>query len=32
MNPNIFGVLGSGFLNEVPTLGFRGVPAFYVVP
>ena len=23
MNPNILGVIGPGFLNQVPTLGFR---------
>ena len=26
MNPNILGVIGPGFLNQVPTLGFRQVP------
>ena len=25
MNPTIFGVIGSGFLNQVPTLGFRSL-------
>ena len=23
MNPNILGVIGPGFLNQVPALGFR---------
>ena len=23
MNPNIFGVIGPGFLNQVPTLSFK---------
>ena len=25
MNPTFLGVIGPGFLNQVPTLGFRGL-------
>ena len=31
MNPNILGVIGPGFLSEVPTLGFGDYPELDVL-
>ena len=32
MNPTILGVIGPGFLNQVPTLGFRAWDSQFLGP